>query len=259
MAFILTGLDIEAKAGLVRTQLEAALTTKPAELTWTLTRTDRPNAETEEQASAILRCTVRDPDPDVVGRAFSSLAVELALASYPGFSLTSAPGTGSAYGVFTPGYVDAAKVPHVAVLPDGTRVDIAPGTGTRALEDAAEPALPPPLPPGPVREVPLGTIAAARSGDKGGNANIGVWVRTDDQWRWLAGALTVERLTQMLPESAGLPVTRSVLPKLRAVNFVIEGILGQGAAYQARFDPQAKGLGEWLRARHIAIPEELLP
>jgi hypothetical protein len=259
MAFILTGLDIEAKAGLARRQLEAGLTTKPAELTWTLTRTDRPDAETEEQASAILRCTVRDPDPDVVGRAFSSLAVELALASYPGFSLTSAPGAGSVYGVFTPGYVDAAEVPHVAVLPDGTRVDIPPGTGTRALEDVAEPALPQPLPPGPAREVPLGTIAAARSGDKGGNANIGVWVRTDDQWRWLAGALTVERLTQMLPECAGLPVTRSVLPKLRAVNFVIEGILGQGAAYQARFDPQAKGLGEWLRARHIAIPEELLP
>jgi hypothetical protein len=138
-------------------------------------------------------------------------------------------------------------------------VDIAPSAGTRALEDVAAPALPQPPAAGPTRKVPLGTIAAARSGDKGGNANIGVWVRTDDQWRWLAGALTVERLKQMLPEAADLPVTRTVLPKLRAVNFVIEGILGQGAAYQARFDPQAKGLGEWLRSRHIAIPEELLP
>ncbi len=259
MAFILTGLDIEAKAGLVRRQLEAALTTRPAELTWTLARTDRPDAGTEEQASAILRCVVRDPDPDVAGRPFASLAVELALASYPGFSLTSAPGAGSVYGVFTPGYVDAAMVPHVAVLPDGTRVDIAPSAETRGLEEVGEPALPQPLPPGPARQVPLGTITAARSGDKGGNANIGVWVRNDDQWRWLAHALTVDRLKQMLPECSGLPVTRSVLPNLRALNFVIEGILGQGAAYQARFDPQGKGLGEWLRARHIAIPEKLLP
>jgi hypothetical protein len=62
----------------------------------------------------------------------------------------------------------------------------------------------------------------------------------------------------MLPETADLEVTRHLLPNLRAVNFVIEGILGEGVAYQARFDPQAKGLGEWLRGRHIDIPESLL-
>jgi hypothetical protein len=160
--------------------------------------------------------------------------------------------------VFAAGAVAVAEVPHVAVLPDGTRVDIAPGGDTRALEDVAEPEPPPPLATGRARRVPLGTIAGARSGDKGGNANIGVWVRSDEQWRWLAGALTVERLRQMLPEVADLPITRTVLPRLRAVNFVVEGILGQGVAYQARFDPQAKGLGEWLRSRQIAVPEELL-
>jgi len=41
-----------------------------------------------------------------------------------------------------------------------------------------------------------------------------------------------------------------------AVNFVIDGILGQGVAYQARFDPQAKGLGEWLRSRTVDMPVE---
>jgi hypothetical protein len=53
-------------------------------------------------------------------------------------------------------------------------------------------------------------------------------------------------------------VQRYVLPHLRAVNFVIEGILGQGVASQARFDPQAKGLGEWLRSRTLDIPTALL-
>jgi hypothetical protein len=101
-------------------------------------------------------------------------------------------------------------------------------------------------------------IAGARSGDKGGSANVGVWVRTDDQWRWLVHTLTVQKLRELLPETAELPVTRHVLPKLRAVNFVVEDILGQGVAYQARFDPQAKGLGEWLRSRHVDIPEPLL-
>ncbi|HEU0190956.1 MAG TPA: acyclic terpene utilization AtuA family protein [Mycobacterium sp.] len=259
MEFILTGLDIEAKAELARKQLETWLTVRPAEIDWELARLDRPDAETEEQASALLRCVVRDPDPDKVGRAFSNVAVELALASYPGCSFTSMPGSGSAYGIFSPGYVDQDKVPHIAVLPDGTRVDIAPATDTLAMADVAAPELPEPLPSNGSRRVPLGTIAAARSGDKGGNANIGVWVRTDEQWRWLVHALTVEQVKRLLPEAAPLTVTRTVLPKLRAVNFVFEGLLGKGVAYNARFDPQAKGLAEWLRSRHIDIPEELLP
>ncbi|MGR6522355.1 acyclic terpene utilization AtuA family protein [Rhodococcus erythropolis] len=257
--FILTGLDIEAKADLAKTQLESWLTKKPAELAWTLARTDHPDSDTEETASALLRCVVRDSDPKVIGRPFSAVAVEMALASYPGFSLTAPPSNGQPYGVFTPGYVGAGSVPHVAVLPDGTRVDIAPSTLTQDLEPVDEPERPEPLPPQSSLSVPLGTIAGARSGDKGGNANVGVWVRTDDQWKWLAHTLTVEMLKELLPEAADLNVTRYQLPHLRAVNFVIEGILGQGVASQARFDPQAKGIGEWLRSRHIDIPISLLP
>ncbi|AKD96817.1 exopolyphosphatase [Rhodococcus erythropolis] len=257
--FILTGLDIEAKADLAKTQLESWLTKKPAELVWTLARTDHPDSDTEETASALLRCVVRDSDPKVIGRPFSAVAVEMALASYPGFSLTAPPSNGQPYGVFTPGYVDAGSVPHMAVLPDGTRVDIAPSTLTQDLEAVDEPERPEPLPPQSSLSVPLGTIAGARSGDKGGNANVGVWVRTDDQWKWLAHNLTVEMLKELLPEAADLNVTRYQLPHLRAVNFVIEGILGQGVASQARFDPQAKGIGEWLRSRHIDIPISLLP
>ncbi|CAM3285174.1 acyclic terpene utilization AtuA family protein [Mycobacterium intermedium] len=258
MTFVLTGLDIEAKAELVRQQLESSLTVKPAELEWNLARTDRPDADTEQTASALLTCVVRDPDPANVGRKFSGAAVELALGSYPGFTSTAPPGDGQVYGVFTAGYVDAAEVQHVAVRPDGTRTEIPPATETLPLEPADEAALPEPLPAGPTRRVPLGLIAGARSGDKGGSANVGLWVRTHDQWRWLANTLTVELLKELLPETADLPVTRHVLPNLRAVNFVIEGILGQGVAYQARFDPQAKGLGEWLRSRHVDIPEGLL-
>jgi len=256
--FVLTGLDIEAKAELVRRQLEAALPTRPAELEWSLARTDHPDADTEEAASALLHCVARDPDPNVVGRQFSSTGVELALASYPGFTATAPPGDGQVYGMFTPGYVDAAQVPHVAVHADGTRVDIAPAAETLVLEPAAEPALPQPLPDGPMRRAPLGLVAGARSGDKGGSANVGVWVRTDEEWAWLANTLTVDKLGELLPETAELPVTRHLLPNLRALNFVIDGILGLGVAYQARFDPQAKGLGEWLRSRHLDIPERLL-
>ncbi|WP_430542858.1 AtuA-related protein, partial [Streptomyces iconiensis] len=106
----------------------------------------------------------------------------------------------------------------------------------------------------------LGEVVGARSGDKGGSANIGVWARDFDGriWEWLRRELTVDRLRELLPEVKELPITRYELANLRALNFVIEDILGEGVASQARFDPQAKGLGEWLRSRHLEIPEELL-
>jgi acyclic terpene utilization AtuA family protein len=262
MTFVLTGLDIDEKAELVRRQLETVLTTqpavKPAELEWTLARTDHADADTEEAASALLRCVVRDPNAANVGRQFSSAAVELALASYPGFTVTTPPGDGQVYGVFTAGYVDATQVPHVAVHANGARTDVPPASYTRELAPVDPPPLPEPLPAGPTRRLPLGRIAGARSGDKGGSANVGVWVRTEEQWRWLANTLTVEMLRELLPETADLAVTRHLLPNLRAVNFVIDDILGLGVAYQARFDPQAKGLGEWLRSRYIDIPERAL-
>ncbi|HTJ70188.1 MAG TPA: acyclic terpene utilization AtuA family protein [Actinospica sp.] len=260
--FVLTGLAIEAKAELVKAQMDAAFTDRrPAEVRWTLDRTDRPDAPTEEQASALLRLVVRDSDARLVGRAVSGAAVELALAGYPGFHLTAPPADGAPYGVFEAEFVSAAEVEHAVVLPDGRRVPIRPPVVTRALEPLPEPEVPGAASPeitGPTRRAPLGSVAGARSGDKGGDANIGVWARTDEGWRWLVRVLTVEKLRELLPEAGSLPVTRHVLPNLRAVNFVVEGLLGEGVGAQARFDPQGKAVGEWLRARHLDIPEALL-
>lgn len=253
--FVLTGLDIEAKAELVKAGLGQSLKDRPpAEIRWTLARTDHEDADTEERASALLHCDVRDSDPDVVGRAFSGAAVELALSSYPGFHVTAPPSDAVPYGVFTASFVDATEIGQIAVLPDGSRVVVAPSGQFRELSDVDDPGLPPPRPSGPTRRAPLGTLAGARSGDKGGDANVGVWARSDEHWRWLAHFLTVERFRRLLPETASLPVTRFVLPNLRALNFVVTGLLGEGVAAQARFDPQAKALGEWLRARYLEVP-----
>ncbi|MFJ9908702.1 acyclic terpene utilization AtuA family protein [Streptomyces sp. NPDC101152] len=258
VAFVLTGLDIEAKAALVREQMEPVVS-KVADARWELARTDRPDASTEETASALLRLVVRDPDEGTVGRALSGAAVELALASYPGFHVLAPPGKGAPYGVFEDVYVPHGAVNHVAVHHDGRREPVAPAHDTLVLEDPPEPELPPePLQDGPVRRAPLGLVAGARSGDKGGNANVGVWVRGDEAWRWLVHELSVARFRELLPETRDLPVTRHILPNLRALNFVVEGILGAGVAAQHRFDPQAKALGEWLRSRHLDIPEALL-
>ncbi|WP_268249429.1 acyclic terpene utilization AtuA family protein [Streptomyces poonensis] len=262
VTFVLTGLDIEEKAALVRQQMGDALAeSPPTEARWDLVRTDRPDAETEEMASALLRLVVRDADQQVVGRPLSGAAVELALAGYPGFHVLAPPGKGAPYGVFEDVYVPHSAVTHVAVLHDGRRIPVDPpkaSAAPAALQEVSGPPLPEPPPPGPTIRAPLGLLAGARSGDKGCNANVGVWVRTDDAWRWLVHELTADRFRQLIPESRDLPVTRHVLPNLRALNFVVEGILGAGVASQARFDPQAKALGEWLRSRHSDIPEILL-
>ncbi|PPK64720.1 acyclic terpene utilization AtuA family protein [Actinokineospora auranticolor] len=472
VTFILCGLDIEEKATLARRQVERAL--GPDGITWTLARTDHPDAATEETASALLHATIHTEDP-TRAKAFARTTVELALASYPGFTLTTPPPDPTPIGVYRPAYLPRHQIPHTAVLPDGTRhpfpwppetaptpaaqanstptsprapapattqppttaahavagpahsfasaqppaevgaqtdstptppsapspattqsprdavtgparslvsAQLAactasftpaptadrPPTGAGAPQStsetaqsvappavtaewpldagtqqpAADPAVPlpaaqsptgsitpdastlahpvppradtaqpptsaavqravphpaqiptppansepvPPLPTNPsqptprnansapqpdtpptshpgtppqTRRVPLGTILGARSGDKGGDANLGVWARTPDAYPWLVHTLTTDRLRTLLPETADLPIERHLLPNLNAVNFVIHTLLGQGVAASTRFDPQAKALGEWLRARYVDVPEALL-
>jgi hypothetical protein len=94
-------------------------------VTWTLGVPPPPDADTEEGASTVLRCTVQDPAPDPVGRAFSSAAVELALASYPGFTMTAPPGNGTPFGVYRAEYVDRSVVTHTVHHADG-RTEVVP-------------------------------------------------------------------------------------------------------------------------------------
>jgi hypothetical protein len=256
MTFILCGLDIADKAALVRDQLGAAVGADG--LTWRLARTDHADADTEEAASALLTVHIHDPDPARAGRAFSRAAVELALASYPGCTLTTTPGDGGPYGVFRAEYVAQTSVAHVAVLPDGERVPIAAPPHTTVPAITASVDRPMSFVAGPARRVPLGRVAGARSGDKGGDANLGVWARSQPGYEWLSGFLTVDELRRLLPECAPLAVDRYELPNLLAVNFVIHGLLGEGVAASTRFDPQAKALGEWLRSRLVDVPEELV-
>ncbi len=252
VCFVLTGNLIDLKERMVREQLA------DLDATWTLARTNHLDSPVQEEAAALLHCVVRGPDQKAVGRAFSNRAIELALSSYPGFHVTSPPSEAAPYGVFAAVFVNAPEVAHVAVLADGSRVDIAHASPIQELHDVAEAAVPAPPQPGPTVHLPLGLFVGTRSGDKGGDANLGVWARTDDQWAWLANVLSVEMLQFLLPETQKFAVTRHVLPNLRALNFVIEGILGEGVASNARHDPQAKALGEWLGSRKVDIPIEFL-
>lgn len=253
MEFLLTGLDIEGKAELALAGLADAY---PHPFDATVVRLDREDAPTNEQAAALLRVQVRDRDPAKVGRVFSGAAVGLALASYPGCTLTSQPTDAQPYGVYWPSLVDAAEVEQVVVHADGRRQPV-PHTPAGPAPGVAEPKLPAPV-EGATRKVALGTVLGARSGDKGGNANIGFWARTDEAGTWLQSFMTPARCRELLPEADGLAVQVFRLPNLRAVNVVVVGLLGEGVASSTRFDPQAKGLGEYLRSRLAHIPVSLL-
>jgi len=259
MTLVLTGTRIEEKAAWAEQQLVELLGGRErfAEFDVQLLRFDHTDAPTNAQATAHLRVSVKDPDRRKVGRAFSNTTMELALGGYPGFHTTTPPSAESAFGVYWPTLVPAAEVEHRVTLPDGTVRTIPHSTVTSEVptpprHDAAAPV------GGQTRRLPLGEIAAARSGDKGGNANIGLWTRTDAEYEWLRGFLTVDKVRELLPEAANLEIHRYDLPNLRAVNIVVVGILGAGVASATRPDPQAKGLGEYLRSRLVDIPTTLL-
>ncbi len=270
--FLLTGLDIPEKASLIQTQMNKALAVSPPDsIEWQFDRTDVPDPATEAAGTSLLRCHVKSAEAGPVGRAFSDAAIQLALASYPGFSVTRPPAAGTPFGIYRAAYVPQDKVPHIVIDDSGNRTEIAPPTRVAPIFDAAVPSdevagassasegwL------GEVVRAPLGRLAYARSGDKGGDANVGVWIpadhpEADEAYAWLVGFLDEPTVRELLPEAAELKLEIHPLPNLRAVNIVIHGLLGEGVASSTRLDPQAKGLGEWLRARDCAIPSKLLP
>lgn len=261
MTFVLTGLDIEAKAELAERTLWSMI---PGgrdafdAVDVQLLRWDREDPATNAEAMAHLRVTVQDADEAKAGRAFSSAVIEMVLANYPGFFTTSPPSDASAFGVYWPCLIPSDAPDHTVVV-GGERITVPATIPSDSTVPPIEVGLPSAAPPaGPATRAPLGRIMGARSGDKGGNANVGVWTRTDAAYAWLAGYLTVERFQTLVPEAADLDIERADLPNLRAMNFVVRGWLGRGVAASTRLDPQAKGFGEYLRAKWVDVPDQLL-
>ena len=267
-------------------------------------------------AQSVLRVTVKDPDPAKVGKPITSALIEVGLSSYPGFFASAPPGPGTPFAVLWPTTVDPGVITE-EVQVDGESVLVPTpmhatsqpvgGGGFAVPADIESAQLPTAREfPGATLRLPLGTLIGARSGDKGGAANIGCWVpdpvesesvalawgegstwaptpdafhdtaavwasdaplpvdriarqRADAAYAWLVDLLSPEAIAGLLPEAAGKAISVYRLPHLRAVNILIPGMLGRGVADSTLPDPQAKGLGEYLRARLVDIPVELLP
>ena len=267
----LTGLDVDAKAEFAQAAFWDACPVAPADFAFIESRvvhTDKPDPATQEEATAIWRVTVKDPDERKVGRVFADAMVHTVLSGIPGmYGLGGGPSAASPFGVYRPATVPADLVPQYVHI-DGTTTQI----------DSVAPSVPlapdrgdPSGPLGPEAEqpdgepsaadvvsVPLGRFVGTRSGDKGGDANLGVYARNDAGWAWLDRELTVDRLRELLPETAGLEIDRYRFANLRSLNFVIRGLLQEGVAASTRQDAQAKALGEWLRAREVEASRSVL-
>jgi hypothetical protein len=259
-AFVLTGMNISAKAALVERVLRLQLGALPGvdELHFSLIGHPMHDPRDQLDATCLLQVAIRGEER-VVGRAFFDAIVELALANYPGLhTIKGDSRTAKSFGTYWPAIVSQGVLQHRTILPDGRAVDIASPPRFQTPEPARAASPSSGRDWGQARPAPIGALFDARSGDKGGNANVGLWGSSDEAFAWLRDTLTVERLRELLPEVEGLAVSRYELPNLRALNFVVKGLLGGGATESMRVDNQAKGFSEYVRAKFLDIPAALL-
>lgn len=270
MTFALTGNDIDEKAALAQDGLLDALGGKEQfdAVEFNLIRHDKPEATFNELAVAKLVATFSSYRKEVLGRRIFSAATGLALGSYPGlFFQEPRQQKPSQTGINWPCLVPQSIIDERVVLENGTEIRVSPLSSDKSdsspsqayrSEETKQTMIAGNFENDKVIDLPLGKVFDARSGDKGANANVGIWARTDEAHAWLRDRLTVEYFRSLFPEADGLKITRTDLPNLRAVNFVVYGLLGLGAASGTRFDTQAKGLGEFIRSRSITVPSSVL-
>jgi hypothetical protein len=257
---VLTGLDIEKKAKIVEDAVFDSLGGRGqyALEEVQLARSNRDDPEINEEAFAYLRISVMDRDQKKVDR-FSSTIIELALANIPGFTLTAPPAKGTMAIIHWPALIPQVNVTQkIMINGDEFSVGFTP-SGAAVKSPQVQKVAVAPAPTGKTVRIPFGRIYATRSGDKGGNANLGVWGKTPESYAFLREFLTVKKLKELLKDMSGYEIERYEFPNLFAVNFYIRGVLGEGVAASLRSDPQAKTLGEYLRAKMIEAPESIVP
>ena len=266
MTLALTGARVEEKAALAAAAVWEGIPGGRAAF-----------AETSEDLSgdlsgagmAFLRLAARGDDARAVGRGFSGAVIETSLASYPGTFFTSAPGNAQAVARYWPTTIPAGVVtPRIECEGEPVSPSLRPaGPATASTPPSSTPPAPPiPAIPWADRHapaedlvtVPLWVLVGGRSGDKGGDANVGLWADCEPVARWLGDNFDVGQFKAALPESAPFEVSRYPLPNLQAVNFVVHGILGWGVASNLRLDTQAKGMAERLRSHAVAVPAHLV-
>jgi len=261
MEIILTGIDIEDKAKIFTDTLFNSLGGKDQfdEVSINLHKTNKNNPETNEEAMASLSISVKSMNPDLVGRMFTAKIVELSLASFPGFFAQGGIKPSGPVIVYWPALVDSKFIKEKVYINDKV-IEVLP-TSQLELEDIyyqKEPISVEKLEINDTNSGYFGEVFGTRSGDKGGCANLGVWAKSDKAFSFLNDFLTVSALKELLPDLKSYEIERFDLPNIKSLNFYIHGILQDGVSSNNKKDSQAKSLGEYLRAKIIDMPVEIL-
>jgi hypothetical protein len=244
-----------------------------------------PNPRSQLRSTSYLRVFAETSDPQVnIGLA--SMLSEFAMQHYSGFHSTMDHRTAmpKPYLSYYPAIWPQSKL--------RTSVNLLEGGRNGDLRTNTHPTTPPPkfealakresyetsnpvdvTSFGPTTQARLGDIALARSGDKGGNANIGFFIPTalpssypegsplyKESWDWLRSILTVGKLKEMFADSwdKSFFIERVEMPHIMAVHFVVYGVLGRGVSGSSRLDAFAKGMGDWLRDVVVDVPVKFL-
>ena len=261
MEVILTGLDIEEKAEVFTNALFNSVGGKKQfdEVSIQLHRTDKENPISNEEAMASLVISVKSMDAELVGRLFSAKIIELALANIPGFFAQGGVKSSGPVIVYWPALIDSKHIKEVVHIND-QEIEIIP-TSQMDFEDIYYQKEPIEIEEVEIKDeetINFGDIYGTRSGDKGGCANLGVWAKNSKSFAFLIKYLSVDKLKELLPDLRDFSIDRYELANINSLNFYIHDILQDGVSSNNRKDGQAKSLGEYLRAKEIKVPKNLL-
>ncbi|THY42564.1 DUF1446-domain-containing protein [Aureobasidium pullulans] len=264
--YYINGLDVQEKAQMMKQQLQSIFSgSKFSKLSAELYGTQVDNPSSQQAGTVMLRVFAQARGKeDIAAEKFKIPLYSLRMQSYPGYHMnldfrTMEPK--QFYEIF-PATIPQATINHEAVVA-GQTISIPPPRRTQhypVQRPSSETATAIDLKSfGPTERRPLGTVVHARSGDKANNSNAGFFVRHADEYPWLQSLLTVDKLKELLQDDyAGHSIERCEFPSILAVHFRIMDFLHGGIASSSRIDGLGKGVGEYLRSKHVEIPIKLL-
>ncbi|THY13599.1 DUF1446-domain-containing protein [Aureobasidium pullulans] len=264
--YYINGLDVQEKAQMMKQQLQSIFSgSKFSKFSAELYGTQVDNPSSQQAGTVMLRVFAQARrKEDIAAEKFKIPLYSLRMQSYPGYHMnldfrTMEPK--QFYEIF-PATIPQATINHEAVVA-GKTISIPPPRRTQhypVQRPSSETATAIDLESfGPTERRPLGTVVHARSGDKANNSNAGFFVRHADEYPWLQSLLTVNKLKELLQDDyAGHSIERCEFPNILAVHFRIMDFLDGGIASSARIDGLGKGVGEYLRSKHVNIPIRFL-
>ncbi|KAK7530080.1 hypothetical protein IWX49DRAFT_513202 [Phyllosticta citricarpa] len=275
--WFLVGLDIKEKATMMESQIRKMLSPhihRFSKLAFTTNGSVPENPTNQNAATVDFRVFAQAPNAkDLMPERFLRPCMDPVMEGYPG----ATPHLDFRQAFPRPIYeyyvtlLPQADLQHKVHMHTGEEVEVAPPSETKVWpkQQPSQPTTDGQVSLGAYGKTvrgPLGWIVHARSGDKGSNANVGFWVRFEDEWDWLKGLLSVDAVKELLAEEyTGKAIVSSCphddrfeLPNLRAVHFLLHDHLDRGVSCSSSYDFLGKNIAEFLRARHVDLPVRFL-